>query len=82
MSLNVVVPLSVLTCLFDLLDGMQNSRMMSAIVEPSDLGRAPAADVLRKIHRNLTAEAGHSFIAGNSVWSEMSSYGRLDLLES
>jgi len=56
---------------FDFSDRMQYRRVMPTVVEPTDLGRAPAPDVLRQVHRDLTAKAGSLFIPWNASGTEM-----------
>ena len=52
---------------------------MTTVIEPANLGRAPPSDVLRQVHRDLTAEAVVLFLAWNAPLTEMSRNRGVDL---
>jgi hypothetical protein len=52
---------------------------MTTVVEPADPGRAPPSDVLRQVHRDLTAEAVVLLLAWDAPRAEMSRNRGFDL---
>ena len=63
---------------FDFPDGVKNRRVVTAIVESSDLWQTPVPHMLRKIHRYVPAEARPRCFAGNSPGAKMRRYDLLD----
>ena len=66
---------------FDLPNRVQHRRVVPTVIEPADPGRAPATDVLRQVHGNLTAETGTGLVPLHTTAPEMNRYLRFDLFQ-
>jgi hypothetical protein len=63
----------------DALNTVADGRVITAVVETSDYGRAPPANMPRQMHRDLPIEARWLRVSGNPSWPKPSRNGGIYL---